>query len=152
MRRRYPPDPSKMKKAIDKLALIRDDCGADLCCCDTTVALLRNTKGLFYTWPHGLTWVNTSGKRRKAAASPSPQKPPVSSSMFGLKRSNKIIPMAPSTTTAPRSAIQKSTTGPLDSASSNDLALLQFTSGSTGRPKGEYAAIVFNFLLDLFQT
>ena len=54
-----PPDPSKLQIGLDKLQLIRDDCDAKLCCCDATVAMLRHTKGLFFSWPPGLTWWNT---------------------------------------------------------------------------------------------
>ncbi|KAJ8600626.1 hypothetical protein CTAYLR_006909 [Chrysophaeum taylorii] len=55
----YPPDPSKLEKAIAKLGLIRDACGARLCLSDDTVNLLRLTKGLFYSWPQNLEWRTT---------------------------------------------------------------------------------------------
>ncbi|KAJ8601122.1 hypothetical protein CTAYLR_008816 [Chrysophaeum taylorii] len=56
----YPPDPTKLEKAIAKLGLIRDACGARLCLTDDTVNLLRLTKGLFYTWPQHLEWRTAS--------------------------------------------------------------------------------------------
>jgi acyl-CoA synthetase (AMP-forming)/AMP-acid ligase II len=57
----YPPDPSKLQKAIDKLALVRSSCGATLCLCDSQVMLLKRTKGLFHKWPEELSWRSTEG-------------------------------------------------------------------------------------------
>ncbi|KAJ8602067.1 hypothetical protein CTAYLR_001599 [Chrysophaeum taylorii] len=60
----YPPDPSKMLKAIEKLSLVRDDCGAALCCTDGTVNMMRLASWLRYSWPSNLTWWNTQGTTR----------------------------------------------------------------------------------------
>ena len=62
----YPPDPSKMQKALDKLALVQSSCGARVCLTDATVDLLRQTTGLFYSWPDGLAWHSTGGRARGA--------------------------------------------------------------------------------------
>lgn len=57
----YPPDPAKLQKAIDKLALVRASCGATLCLCDSSVMLLKRTKGLFQRWPAELEWRDVEG-------------------------------------------------------------------------------------------
>ncbi|KAJ8604522.1 hypothetical protein CTAYLR_000943, partial [Chrysophaeum taylorii] len=54
----YPPDPTKLRRAIEKLELIRNDCAARLCVTDNAVTLLRTTKGLLHTWPPELEWLN----------------------------------------------------------------------------------------------
>jgi len=71
----YPPDPSKLAKAIDKLRLVADACDARLCLCDDDVALLRRTKGLFFEWPAQLTWWNVqhlTTRERKGGPMPLP--------------------------------------------------------------------------------
>ena len=54
----YPPDPSKLAKAIAKLTLVQEACDARLCLSDDAVDLLRHTTGLFHTWPRSLKWWN----------------------------------------------------------------------------------------------
>mmetsp|Transcript_18819 Transcript_18819/g.38729 ORF Transcript_18819/g.38729 Transcript_18819/m.38729 type:complete len:289 (-) Transcript_18819:2093-2959(-) len=72
----YPPDPAKMQKAIDKLALVHAACGAKLCLTDSAVSILKNTKGLFYTWPTNLEWRNIEGVGEDVAdASPAAGSP-----------------------------------------------------------------------------
>ena len=57
----YPPDPAKMQKAIDKMALVTTACGATLCLCDSMVIALKRTKGLLYRWPRELKWRSIEG-------------------------------------------------------------------------------------------
>ncbi|KAJ8600627.1 hypothetical protein CTAYLR_006910 [Chrysophaeum taylorii] len=78
----YPPDPTKLEKAIAKLGLVRDACGARLCLTDDTVNLLRLTKGLFYTWPQHLEWRTASSL---SARGPLPDDPVASSFLAFLQ-------------------------------------------------------------------
>ncbi|KAJ1456333.1 hypothetical protein M885DRAFT_439816, partial [Pelagophyceae sp. CCMP2097] len=59
----YPPDPSKMAPALEKLRLVQAACGASLCLADSRVSLLRATTALAYNWPKGLSWRNTEALR-----------------------------------------------------------------------------------------
>lgn len=113
-----------MRKAIDKLALIRGDCSANLCCCCKTVSLLRNTTGLFFSWPLQLEWWNTSDASRL------PIQPRLS--FFGSRSTitTAIVPVSASVISNAKGSQW------LDASRTSELALLQFTSGTTSKPKG----------------
>ncbi|KAJ8603536.1 hypothetical protein CTAYLR_004869 [Chrysophaeum taylorii] len=60
----YPPDPTKLTRALSKLELVVASCGARVALCDDAVAMMRLTTGLVYEWPAELTWHSTQGMRR----------------------------------------------------------------------------------------